>query len=455
MSLFVVLLWCMTVISDVLQYNSWFGGFNSRLGPNKFPFSSLRELAGKQLIWLAVCRAGTALFGSNRKNSQFYGNNWEVRFTSARRLDQHVDAAGGGGEFAPGLVVDRHAMGEALGAGQTLRITRDQDRLVRTRRRRGGDVGGHRGDLLAEPLAVDEPRRIDHDRQHTVRRRASALPLGPHRAAAAQRAGEYLAHEGQRIALVLAEGQHRASRLAVHRSRIGGRPPLAVEQNAGLQLLALVARDADLAHRDDACRHVEDDRPRRLGSRDSNADGVGAEARIGAVPRRHGRPRIGDIDEMERDETRLGADLAICPDPADMMRVAQRDDRNSGFARLGDADHHRLARGDLAPGALAVIDDQGAVLADHTPPAIGEHRAAREMAEIVRDQADAMTVVAAKIGLDQVIGDDQHFFGSAAGGLEYARSNSMQCCMVDQHHSDRSFRQSDWRADAAMRSGWA
>src|ERR1700732_3711858 len=33
-----------------------------------------------------------------------------------RRLDQHVDAAGGEGELAPGLVVDRHAVFDALGA---------------------------------------------------------------------------------------------------------------------------------------------------------------------------------------------------------------------------------------------------------------------------------------------------------------------------------------------------
>ena len=35
-----------------------------------------------------------------------------------RRFDQHVDAAGGDGELAPGLVVDRDAVGEALGAGR-------------------------------------------------------------------------------------------------------------------------------------------------------------------------------------------------------------------------------------------------------------------------------------------------------------------------------------------------
>ena len=171
-----------------------------------------------------------------------------------------------------------------------------------------------------------------------------------------------------------------------------------------------------------------------LGPRYGDADGVGAEARIGAAPRRHGRARIGDVDEMERDETRLGAHLAIGADPADMMRVAQRDDRDPGLARLGDADHHRLARGDLAPGALAVIDDQGAVLADDAALAVGEDRAAREMLQIVRDQPDAVAVVAAQIGLDQVVGNELRLVGLTAGSFEDAQHDPVQFRMVDQHH---------------------
>ena len=105
---------------------------------------------------------------------------------------------------------------------------------------------------------------------------------------------------------------------------------------------------------------------------------------------------------MERDETRRGAHLAIGADPADVMRVAQGDDRDPGLTRLGDADHRRFARGDLAPGALAVIDDQGAVLADDASLAVGDDGAAREMVQIVRDQPDAVAVMAAQIGLDQM-----------------------------------------------------
>jgi hypothetical protein len=75
MGLFLVLFWCVAVARDVLRHNSGFGVFNTRLGPNKFPFSRLRELPGKGLICLAVFGAKTALFENNRENSRFHGNN--------------------------------------------------------------------------------------------------------------------------------------------------------------------------------------------------------------------------------------------------------------------------------------------------------------------------------------------------------------------------------------------
>ena len=79
MGLFLVFFWCAAIARAVLRYNSRLGGFNSRLGPNKFPFGPLRELAGKGLICLAVFATRTALMGNNRKNSRLHGNNQEFR----------------------------------------------------------------------------------------------------------------------------------------------------------------------------------------------------------------------------------------------------------------------------------------------------------------------------------------------------------------------------------------
>jgi hypothetical protein len=65
MGLFLVLFWCAAVARAVLRYHSRFGALNSRLGANKFPFSRLRELPGKGLIYLAVFGAKVALFENN------------------------------------------------------------------------------------------------------------------------------------------------------------------------------------------------------------------------------------------------------------------------------------------------------------------------------------------------------------------------------------------------------
>jgi hypothetical protein len=64
--------WCAGIVGAVFP-DSRLGGFNSRLGANKFPFCPLRELAGKDLIYLAVSGAETALMANNRENSRFEG----------------------------------------------------------------------------------------------------------------------------------------------------------------------------------------------------------------------------------------------------------------------------------------------------------------------------------------------------------------------------------------------
>jgi hypothetical protein len=72
MRIFLVLVWCRSVADTVFPDNSRFGGFNSRLGPNKFPFSWLRELAGNGLICLAIFVAKTAKQWGKTRNSRFF-----------------------------------------------------------------------------------------------------------------------------------------------------------------------------------------------------------------------------------------------------------------------------------------------------------------------------------------------------------------------------------------------
>ena len=138
MGLFMVMFWCAILARGILRCNSRssrFGVFNSRLGTKKFPFCRQGELASKGLICVAVCGIETALFENNRVNSRLYGNIRELRSALGRRLDQDVDGASGSGELAPGLVVDGHTVGDALGAGQALGVAGDEHRFVRVLRR--------------------------------------------------------------------------------------------------------------------------------------------------------------------------------------------------------------------------------------------------------------------------------------------------------------------------------
>ena len=86
-----VVKWC--GVASHFSRNSRLGEFNSRLGPNKFPFGRLRELAGNDLIYLTVCGAEMALFGNNRKNSRLDGNNGVSRVRSKPTLHYAQEAA--------------------------------------------------------------------------------------------------------------------------------------------------------------------------------------------------------------------------------------------------------------------------------------------------------------------------------------------------------------------------
>src|SRR5215472_19023637 len=68
---------------------------NSRLGRQKFPFSPLRELVRKGLIWFAVLSAETVLSGQNRKDSRFYGNSRECLQHEARGIRLAAEPRGG------------------------------------------------------------------------------------------------------------------------------------------------------------------------------------------------------------------------------------------------------------------------------------------------------------------------------------------------------------------------
>ncbi len=112
MGLFLVLFWYSAVAGDALRYNSRFHGFNSRLSRRKFPFPSLRELAGKRLIYLTVFAVKDDGYRRNRENSRFHGNNREIchyrlrlkRIVTETSMRGWVTPAGKGGRVAPRII---------------------------------------------------------------------------------------------------------------------------------------------------------------------------------------------------------------------------------------------------------------------------------------------------------------------------------------------------------------
>ena len=77
--------------------------------------------------------------------------------------------------------------------------------------------------------------------------------------AAGQGAGEQLAHDAEARALVLAERNHGAARLAEHYRAVAADVPLRIEQALVGHRHAGIGRDPRLAEGDLAGRHVEHD----------------------------------------------------------------------------------------------------------------------------------------------------------------------------------------------------
>ena len=95
--------------------------------------------------------------------------------------------------------------------------------------------------------------------------------------------------------------------------------PLSVYQQAVRHLPSFVHGDTDLAECNLAGGEIQDDGGLVARGRHGNADRVGQEPGVGAAEGRDGRRMAADIDELDGDHARRGADFAIGADPADMM----------------------------------------------------------------------------------------------------------------------------------------
>jgi hypothetical protein len=114
-----------------------------------------------------------------------------------------------------------------------------------------------------------------------------------------------------------------------------------------------------------------------------------------------------------------------------------------------DAELGCVAGDDLAPAALAVIDEDRAAVGDDAPRLVDDRLAAAEVAQIRGDHADAMAVVTLQIGLDEVVGDDFSLRLGAAGGGEDPACHGSQICSRNKRHQDSP----NSSSRAAMREG--
>jgi len=88
------------------------------------------------------------------------------------------------------------------------------------------------------------------------------------------------------------------------------------------------------------------------------------------------------------------------------MGIAQRHGNQPRLAGALDAEFRQPARHHLAIAALAVIEEDRALLPQDLAGAIGNQRTGRKIAEIGRDHADPMAVMAAEVRLHEMIGHD-------------------------------------------------
>ncbi|MNS79309.1 hypothetical protein D3C72_1129600 [compost metagenome] len=219
---------------------------------------------------------------------------------------------------------------------------------------------------------------------------------------------EQLAHDRQRIALVAAglaaERLQRALRLALggkHHPRPRGRHAIRIEQAAGRYIDALVVGHAHLAERDRAGSEVEHQR-RRAGHGHADRERVGAEARL-ATPVR-GDDGLGQhVDEVDRDHAGGGGLLGPVAHAPQVVRLPQAHHADAMLARAADGHVHGLRRHRLAHAAVAVQAQHAAGIVQHADLLVQLQLVGLPGQHIARDHADAVRVMPAQVGADQVV----------------------------------------------------
>jgi tripartite-type tricarboxylate transporter receptor subunit TctC len=242
--------------------------------------------------------------------------------------------------------------------------------------------------------------------------------------AGSQGAAQQFAHQRQAVALVRAEGQQRAERRHDAVAGVARRSALVVDQAAFGDQLPLVVGNPGLALGDDAGREVQDHR-RPAWQRHTRAEGVRAEARIGAAVWRHDGPRH-DVDQVQRDQA-LGCRLfGPGADAAQMMGVAQGDDAAAVPARPLGGQRHGFMADHLAKARVPVQPQQRPAVEQGADVRVRDQPTFEERLGIARQHADAVRIVAREVGLDEVRRHRLDFVFAAAEAAHHESDGLVQ-----------------------------
>ena len=213
---------------------------------------------------------------------------------------------------------------------------------------------------------------------------------------------------------MVAHRHDRAPAFGDEHARVAGQGAVARDQVGGLELPAFIVGNADLPVRDDAGREIEHE-GRFAGTRGHrDAHRVGAEPPVGTAERRDvGHPRA-HVDERDRHQPGANRQLAVRADAPEVLHVAQPDDRDPLGARDLDPVLGRLAPDHLPEAAVAFEGRERARAAHDADVAVGVQEAVALIAHVGRQHADAVTVVAAQVRLDETRCDLLRLGGLAA-----------------------------------------
>ena len=206
--------------------------------------------------------------------------------------------------------------------------------------------------------------------------------------------------------------------LREHDLRVRRRLSARVDEGSGRQLLALVEGDPDLAHRDEPRRHVEQKGLVSRGARHADADGVGGEPSMAAPEGRDEGRVTGHVHEVHRDHSGRHRHLRVGADAPEMVDVAKGRHHRSELARPLDEPLHHLRADALAEAEAAVELHHRAAVPDEGETGVRAHRAVHDVVDVMRDEPDAVAVVAAEVRVHEVIGNLSGFGGLAARPFE-------------------------------------